>query len=124
MPLSDYSKTFENRLVINDLKVEDSGDYECYLQDGRSNLVRLYVRDVTHTQTDEEQTQINQEDEEQRNRDEEERRHREEEERRNRDEEERRHREEEHRRHQEEEARRRHQDENSQNNHSLSKIIF
>lgn len=62
--LSENSEVFENRLVINDLKVEDSGDYECYLPDGRTNLVRLLVRDTRIQPNDNEENQRRQNEEE------------------------------------------------------------
>jgi hypothetical protein len=41
--LSDYAREHLGKLYIYYLKVEDSGQYECYLPDGRTARVRLTV---------------------------------------------------------------------------------
>lgn len=43
--LSDYTRDYQGKLYIYYSKKEDSGEYECYLPDGRRSVVRLEVID-------------------------------------------------------------------------------
>lgn len=46
--MSDDSEEYGGRLLIYNVKVEDSGDYECYLQNShKSSRVRLQVEALT-----------------------------------------------------------------------------
>ena len=46
--MSDYSRPYDGKLYIYYLKQQDAGDYECYLQNGQSERVRLTVGDKQH----------------------------------------------------------------------------
>jgi hypothetical protein len=47
--MSDDSEEYGGRLLIYNVKTEDSGDYECYLQNShKSSRVRLQVEGLTH----------------------------------------------------------------------------
>ena len=41
--LGDYAREHQNKLQIYYLRVDDTGDYECFLPDGRRSQVRLTV---------------------------------------------------------------------------------
>ena len=41
---SHYAREYGKKLFIYYLREEDAGDYECYLDNGQSNLIHLMVR--------------------------------------------------------------------------------
>ena len=42
--MSDYTRFYQGKLYLYYLKLEDSGEYECYLPDGRTSIVKLEVK--------------------------------------------------------------------------------
>ena len=42
--MSDYTRLYQGKLYLYYLKLEDSGEYECYLPDGRTSIIKLEVK--------------------------------------------------------------------------------